>query len=148
MSLKCNIQFSRCSSHEEIESRLTKIKIKIILKFIGKKCQPFPFVACIIQYIWCYLHVRWELVEVDISVDLYVLVIVNVEILIRIHRHQHWPYVCLQQIQQTYNTQSCNGFCIFGKRVECICIYKSFCSVSNFYNAQPQKWCIYNNSFH
>lgn len=101
-----------------------------------------------IQYIWCYLHVRWELVEVDISVDLYVLVIVNVEILIRIHRHQHWPYVSLQQIQQTYNTQSCNGFCIFGKRVECICIYKSFCSVSNFYNAQPQKWCIYNNSFH
>lgn len=47
MSLKCNIQFSRWSSHEEIESRLTKIKIKIILKFIGKKCQPFPFVACI-----------------------------------------------------------------------------------------------------
>lgn len=47
MSLKCNIQFSRCSSHEEIESRLTKIKKIIILKLIGKKCQPFPFVACI-----------------------------------------------------------------------------------------------------
>lgn len=108
--------------------RVTNINLKNTYLELPKVNNTDPFLLLhVIQNIWWYLHMRWELIEVDISVDLYILVIVNVVILIGIHRHQHWANVCLQQVQQTYNSQSCNSFCIFGKRAACIGINKQFC---------------------
>ena len=49
-----------------------------------------------------YLHVRWKLVEIDISVDLHILFIINVKILVRIHWNQDWANVGLKWTEKEH----------------------------------------------
>ena len=49
-----------------------------------------------------YLHVRWKLVEIDISVDLHILFIINVKILVRVHWNQDWANVGLKWTEKEH----------------------------------------------
>lgn len=44
-----------------------------------------------------YLHVGWDLVEIDSAVSLHVVLGVDLQVFVWVNWHQHWPNVRLQR---------------------------------------------------